>query len=345
MRNYNKFNISLHSILLLQLISCFFSPDKVFSLLSKVSVQFDDQRGPLRPQDLELPDFLKPCSSKGSGVGITSGPSRGEFPLRRTEMHNSDTSLYEPPRSVERQNLERLRKLSNSEEHLDSFGGTSSGSKHYRRSISRAKISGIALPTGSNNNTPVGVRIPYMDMSFSYDGVVPSHLEAEDYFSMTTRSASPDFTDPRLMDKCLHDIGMICDSSRTSSGSNSSGGSKQFKLPATPPQRPLKTIVQEDNSSDCSKPGTPKPAPRHRNRVTVPGPVAARRRNPLAIPSGPRAPPASDGESTCSEVSSVASSVERNSLNSEDLNSTLLPPSASTSDVSGDDQHRSVQYG
>ena len=45
-----------------------FSDMKVFALLSKVSSQFDDQRGPLRKQDLELPDFLKPKPPTG-GAG------------------------------------------------------------------------------------------------------------------------------------------------------------------------------------------------------------------------------------------------------------------------------------
>lgn len=251
-------------------------------------------------------------------------------------MHNSDTSLYEPPHSEERIKLERSRKLSNSEENLDNL------SKQLRRN-SRSKSSILVWGGGgggSNHptaNTPSG-KIPYMDMSFSHDGVVPSHLEAEDYFSMSLRSASPDFTDPRSMEKSLTDIGLR---DKTSSRSSSS---KQFRTPIGGNSRKLQTIQQDDSTTDNSKPNTPTPAPRqrqknHKHKV----PVVPRRRN-QAVRNF------SDVESTSSEISDIASSTtsERNSLNSEDLNSTLLPPSVSTSDVSGDDQystptHSSVQ--
>jgi hypothetical protein len=251
-------------------------------------MQFDDQRGPLRPEDLELPDFLK--------------PKPPEFPQRRSDMHNSDTSLYEPPNTEERNQIKNTRKLSNSEENLSN----TSLVKHLRPS-SRSNSSRLSLQGGGTNvSATPGGKLTYMDMSFSHDGVLPSHLEAEDYFSHQIRSASPDFTDHRLMEKSLADIGMTAN--------NSAEKREAFRQPAS--QKEEK--VAESNF--------PVPAPRSTKH-----PVPRRRRN-IGAKS------ISDKDSTCSEISDTA---EKNSLNSEDLNSTLLPPSVSTSE---DDQKNYRPY-
>ena len=94
------------------------SDQKVFALLSKVSSQFDDQRGPLRQQDLELPDFLKPKTSAAAATTTMDGEYPA--PLRRTDMHSSDTSLYEV-NVDDAGSLERSRALSNSEERVDNL--------------------------------------------------------------------------------------------------------------------------------------------------------------------------------------------------------------------------------
>ena len=255
----------------------------MFSLLSKVSAQFDDQRGPLRKEDLELPDFLKP--KRG-------GSLEGEFPLRRSEMHSSDTSLYEGP-TDRADTLNRSRKLSNSEENLDNLL-----LKQYRRSTrGKGSYAGSAVTPG---------KIPFMDQSFSQDGVMPTHLEAEDYFSTMERPYSPDFNDSHIMEKSLVDIGM-------SSSKESKSASTNFKKPAMPITKG-KQEEQQTTGNERTMGGEPStPVPKIRKSLLSKKRQSSRQ---------------SDMESTCSEVSSHASS-ESQALNSDDLNDTLLPPSVS----------------
>ena len=80
----------------------FFRTDmRVLALLSKVSSQFDDQRGILRKEDLEMPDFLKP---KPSPVPASRAHAS---PLSSKSADNFDdatapqvTSLHTPPQKT-----------------------------------------------------------------------------------------------------------------------------------------------------------------------------------------------------------------------------------------------------
>lgn len=146
------------------------------------SHRLDDQRG-LTAQDLELPEFLKDKNEelnqrRRSSDHATAG---GETPARwrRRERRNSDSSLMD----------------------------ISPDNRRLSKSLSQDAFEDVVRT--ASVQTPGTHRIPYMDQSFSHDGLVPSHHDAENYFSQQQEGpASPNFNDSHLMERSLHDIGM-----------------------------------------------------------------------------------------------------------------------------------------
>ena len=148
-----------------------FSEERFLQLLNRAqSRQLDDQRG-ISTLNLEMPDFLK----------IPDNDNGTQPKLRRTELHNSDSSLYEK--------VIDSRRLSRSQEGLNVLSRTNS-------------INVSERSHHSGGDSPH--KISYMDQSFSKEGVVPSHLEAEEYFSQIEA-----FTDsPEFGNSSLRDIGI-----------------------------------------------------------------------------------------------------------------------------------------
>ncbi len=142
-------------------------------MLSRVQGhRLDDQRG-LTATDFELPDFLKVDKNKDRSPRSRLIRTKGH------ERRNSDSSIMD----------------------------ISPENNCLLRSMSQDKIDNDRSRHTSGFATPMSQRIPYMDQSFSKDGVLPSHGDAENYFNHQPTN-SPDFDDSRLMEKSLGDIGM-----------------------------------------------------------------------------------------------------------------------------------------
>lgn len=150
----------------------------------------DDQRG-LTPADFELPEFLKVSQENGNRAAelVNGGDYGTKAKLRRTDLHNSDSSIYDTINDETRLS----RSFSRSQDKLPVTWQQSEDSQSMR------SFKSFGSPQ----------KIPFMDQSFSQEGLVPSHFDAEEYFSHSlVQSNLPDYDDSRLMDKSLRDIGL-----------------------------------------------------------------------------------------------------------------------------------------
>lgn len=114
----------------------------------------DDQRG-LTPKDLELPDFLKVTPSTDEGGRLSRNSS-----LRRSTMHHSDSSIN---KAAERE-------------------------QHTPQMLSCSQDALQLSMDASSSNSPSSdgdLSLNHSNKSFSSAGMVPSHEEAELYFSRT----------------------------------------------------------------------------------------------------------------------------------------------------------------
>ena len=145
------------------------------------SHRLDEQRG-LTAKDLELPDFLKVAtppqhSSKLVGNHGDESICSSSSSNRKRERRNSDSSM------------------------LDFMADPKQ----------RCSLSQEALDLNSSTYS-LHTAIPYSNRSFSQDGIVPAHHEAEMYFSSQVdgfSAADPNFNDSHIMDKSLGDIGIV----------------------------------------------------------------------------------------------------------------------------------------
>ena len=145
--------VTAHNDLLLR-CSIDLSEERFIELLTRVqSHRLDDQRGLTRDQ-LELPDFLKINKDRDPGRQSV-GPDLERSTPRTRERRNSDSSLLD---------VDVNRRIS--------------------RSLSQEKVSvDVGQRSPGIYSSPVSNRIPYMDQSFSHDGVVPTYNDAEEVFS------------------------------------------------------------------------------------------------------------------------------------------------------------------
>ena len=256
-----------------------FAGEKFLDLLSRTSRQIDDQRGGTL-KDLELPDFLKVDKSTEAAK-----PSNDVTQSRPSEI---------TPRPRMRKNIisdsHLMKKLAN--------GPTISKTLPVSRSHERLHAGynpdlDKSIQSVQSFGTPMSQSLQYKDVSFSQDGVMPSHGDAESYFCNALTQSAVDFDDSKLMDKSLQDLGF-------NSGSTAKISFGTFK------GQPF----QSDTPNKGGK-SEPRPVPKPRqSRPAVP-----KRRNP---------PTQNADVNNKTRVGSTQSS--------SDLDITLLPPSSDSSD-------------
>ena len=123
-------------------------------------------------KDLELPDFLK------VGSPIRSSPEHSTCgSTRKRERRNSDSSLMD-------------------------FMSEGSAKQHRSLAQEALDLNSSTYSIHSSHNTS----LPFSNRSFSQDGVVPGHAQAEQYFSGLP-SEKVDFNDCHMMDRSITDLG------------------------------------------------------------------------------------------------------------------------------------------
>jgi hypothetical protein len=196
---------------------------------------------------LELPDFLKVGqSADDSSLDQMCSNENGGFPLRRTELHNSDSSIRDLNITS------RLSRMSSrSQEDLNDTQLSVDSHCTMDRSLRCALGSPASVSSVSLSN-----KLPFMDRSFSKDGVMPSHKDAENYFSNANEgSNSPDFNDSRIGDISLRDIGFNITSSTTDLLKQAN---KQAIRPMVPRRRlPPRPVDRLSTDSSSVQPSTP----------------------------------------------------------------------------------------
>lgn len=102
--------------------------------------------------------------------------------------------------------------------------------------------------------------------TFSDEDDLPSHESAEQYFSCSSRAAaSPDYSDPRLMEKSLRDIGM-----------ESPSGTRSWRLIGNIADNPSMPAAKEANDSFVFAVPSLPPLKLYRRRVSTPQLMSAR---------------------------------------------------------------------
>ena len=165
------------------------------------NLSLDDQRG-LAPQDLQLPDFLRETGDDTLRlIGRESAPAA----LGR------DTS-ESPSTSPGKQNRDFMSEIDDYIENInENFAAYTrdSTSTPIKTSTSTPRITNDDGRTVQNfrtfGGTPSG-KLKFSDKSFSEDGIVPSHEDADNLFQVSAPD-NVDFDDPHLTDKSLKDIG------------------------------------------------------------------------------------------------------------------------------------------
>ncbi|KAL5022712.1 hypothetical protein ScPMuIL_001867 [Solemya velum] len=162
--------------------------ERLFHLLNRAqNHRLDDQRG-LCKQSLEMPEFLRtsvadlPTGRESAPPVMSRGRSRSQSPSahRRhivTKVHNFPTDNF----------VGASDRLSTKSCRL-AYGADA-------RSLHSFKTFGSPENITCSNN------------SFSQEGIVPQLSDATEYFQSFPVPTSPDFDDPCLAEKSLHDIG------------------------------------------------------------------------------------------------------------------------------------------
>ena len=102
--------------------------------------------------------------------------------------------------------------------------------------------------------------------TFSDEDDLPSHESAEQYFSCSSRAvASPDYSDPRLMEKSLRDIGM-----------ESPSGTRSWRLVGNIADNPSVSPAKEANDTFVFAVPSLPPLKLYRRRVSTPQLMTAR---------------------------------------------------------------------
>ena len=283
--------ISVSMFSLCNLTSLFLVADeKVFELLGRVGRRLDDQRGHLRPQDLELPEFLQPHAAQitqntaspaskrpksefrmSSSVsaynvsdnrrvvrtphGARTSEGAGDGKLRKTPLHNSDSSIYD--------------------------SSVAAGGDTLKKSASQESIApGSCVSARSMHISPS--KIPFMDQSFGENGIVPTHAQADDYFASRKYDDEANFDDSKLMERTLRDIGL---ESKPLTNSPKNGvflSGVRVNTPISELKQRLSSPRKPDfgESQQRVLPSGPVPKPRVPKRRKAPGPP----QQPFATP-------------------------------------------------------------